>query len=84
MEIPERIQKAYDEVIQQNINIGSNWINPILELAVTPEFINKYFRVICDKSDSIYETTRVEICNVNIFNNKIVILYRVCNSAVFE
>jgi len=82
MEIPERIQKAYDELLVSVKNQGCDWINPELNLTST-EYVNKYFYVTMDSAFEIVGSLNVNLYRVLFYGGKIKASYYINESADF-
>ena len=82
MEIPERIQKAYDELIESCKRQSVEWINPELKLS-SSEYINDYFSVIMDSASEIIDSLHVNLYRVMFYDGKIRASYYINDSAEF-
>ena len=82
MEIPERIQKAYDELIESCNRQGVEWINPELNQG-SPEYVNTYFYVTMDSATEIIDSLHVNLYRVMFYDGKIRASYYINDSAEF-
>lgn len=89
MEIPERIQKAYAQLLAAVKQQGVAWVNPELawvnsELTTTSnEFENEYFYVLLDSASEIIGSSDVDLYRVLFFGAKIRASYRINEQANF-
>lgn len=82
MEIPERIKKAYSQLLESVKREGVEWVNPELQ-TTNEEFENEYFYVILDSASEIIDSGYVDLYRVLFFNGKIRASYRINEHADF-
>ena len=82
MEIPERIQKAYSQLLESVKREGVEWVNPELQ-TTSEEFENKYFYVILDSASEIIDSGNVDLYRVLFYDGKIKVSYRINEYADF-
>lgn len=82
MEIPERIQKAYNQLLESVKRQGIEWVNPELE-PTSQEYINDYFYVILDSASEIIGSGYVDLYRVLFFDGKIRASYWINEQADF-
>lgn len=82
MEIPERIQKAYNQLLESVKRQGIKWVNPELELTCQ-EYIDDYFYVILDSASEIIDSCYVDLYRVLFYDGKIKASYRINEQADF-
>ena len=84
MEIPERIQKGYDEITLSNKRSGSSWGNPQLIQIETPKHANDFFIVKLDSAYNICDSKNVDIFNIHLRKGYIEIYCRVHDTPIFK
>lgn len=82
METPERILKAYNQLLESVKRQGVEWINPELKIS-TEEFRNEYFYVIIDSASEIIDSMNVDLYRVLFYDGKIRVSYKINEYAPF-
>lgn len=80
MEISERIQKGYDEIVLSNKRSGSAWGNPVLILIENPE--NDYFIIKLDSAYNLCDSANVDIFNIHLRKGYIEVFCRIINNSL--
>lgn len=79
---PERIKKAYSQLLESVKRQGVEWVNPELK-TTSEEFENEYFYVILDSASEIIGSGNVDLYRVLFYDGKIRASYRINEQADF-